>query len=70
MGTKCTAKWIGTLLERFRTGLFQGEVENMILTPHYVFRFDKSDNIREMLCRTNGYKNSFFPRAINDHNKR
>jgi hypothetical protein len=47
------------LLERFRTGFFQGEVDNIIFSSHYVSRFDKSDNIREIYCRTDRYKNSF-----------
>jgi hypothetical protein len=57
------------LLDRFRTGLFHDEVESIILTPHYVSRHDKGDKIREIHCRTERYKNSFFPRTINDHNK-
>jgi hypothetical protein len=50
-------EWLGTrrlharlrLLERLRIGLFQGEVDNIILMPHYVSRFDKSDKIRDTL---------------------
>jgi hypothetical protein len=57
------------LHERFRTGLFQSEVENIILTPHDVSRFYKTDEIREIPCRTDRYKNAYFPRTINDHNK-
>jgi hypothetical protein len=57
------------LLERFRTDLFHDEVESIMLTPHYVSRHDKGDKIREIHYRTERYKNSFFPRTINDHNK-
>jgi hypothetical protein len=52
-----------------RTGLFHGEVDNIILTPQYVSRLDKSDKIREIHCRNEREKNSFFPRTIKDHNK-
>jgi hypothetical protein len=33
------------LVKRFTTGLFLGKIDSIILTPQYVSRFDKSDNL-------------------------
>jgi hypothetical protein len=48
------------LLERLRIGLFLDEVKNIVLNPNQVSRFDQSDKISEIHCRTHKHKNSFF----------
>jgi hypothetical protein len=58
-----------SLLKKLGTETFRGDTENIILTPHYISRSERSDKIREIRCRTDTFKYSFFPRTISEHNK-
>jgi hypothetical protein len=58
-----------SLLKKRRTKTYRGDTENIILTPHCVSRSERSDKIREIRCRTDTSKYSFFPRTISEQNK-
>jgi hypothetical protein len=68
MGSEAARK-TASLLKKLRTETFRGDVENIILSPHYIFRSERIDKIREIRCRTDTFKYSFFPRTISEHNK-
>jgi hypothetical protein len=57
------------LLKKLGKETFRGDTENIILTPHYISRSEISDKIREIRCRTDIFKYSFFSRTIGEHNK-
>jgi hypothetical protein len=56
------------LLCKFQTGLFSDEVDNILRDPTYYGRSDHENKIRELDCKTDRFKMSFFPRTIRDHN--
>jgi hypothetical protein len=58
-----------SLLKKLKTETFRGNTENIMLTPHYISRSERSDKIRVIRCITDAFKNSFFPRTISEHSK-
>jgi hypothetical protein len=45
-----------SLLKTLRTETFRGDTENIIPMPHYIFRSERGDKIRKILCRTYAFK--------------
>ena len=58
------------LFHKLRTNSFTVEMSDITKSPNYVSHRDHQDKIREIDCRTDRYKESFFPRTIREHNRK
>ena len=56
------------LLDKFKSSIFSDEVINILRTPTYYGRSDHVNKIREIDCRTDRFRMSFFPRSIREYN--
>jgi hypothetical protein len=57
-----------SLLDKFQSNIFSDDVKDILRHPTYYARFDHKDKIREIDCRTDRFKMSFFPRTIRESN--
>ena len=57
------------LLSKFESDLFSDDVQNILREPSYYGRKDHERKIKEIDCRTERFKMSFFPRTIRDSNR-
>jgi hypothetical protein len=53
---------------KFKSSLFSEDVNHILRSPTYYGRSDHENKIREIDCRTDRFKMSFFPRSIRDYN--
>ena len=56
------------LFHKLRTNSFTAEMSDITKSPNYANHRDHQDKIREIDCRTDRYKESFFPRNIRELN--
>ena len=62
------SKYRLNLLSKFEEDIFSDDAKNILRLPWYYGRCDHENKIKEIDCKTESFKMSFFPRTIKDSN--